>query len=363
MTAFSDVLVDPAQMSLASTGSRRFLHNRGLYIDYLEQEARDAIAEAITECPDATPDVNCILPYLPFTSVNTTDISQWDTDPSVTYITITNLGTNTPFPTGGGNQSELPRYARGIVTGYAVGNEDAKVAMQRSNTGLSDSKPIDWQDAGKDSVSPHDTIVGEVAADQQAFRVGNAGGGTCTNEPTGSYNVNLVPPASVVLGGFGVSWSNPSPVAQPGCPSPTVGGTCSAGATSNSAVCNIKYLLPQNSNLAISGFNRAYAGTSETWTCTKPNGQTITGTYAPEMCTNLRVVSVSAGAAIVNWDTPSSTTDGKPAEQVNITVNPLAPLTDVVVTFGEQTAPRKAGYQCNAGNGNNVTFQKLTCSD
>ncbi len=259
MSAFSDVLVDPAQMALVSTGSRRFLHNRGLYIDYLEQDARDAISEAIAECPDATPDINCVLPILPFTSVNTTDISQWDTDPSVTSITITNLGTNAPYPTANGNQTELPRFARGIVTGYATGTENAKVAMQRSNTGLSDSKPIDWQDAGKEIASPNNTIAGEVAADQQEFRVGNAGGGTCANEPTASYNVNLVPPANVVLGGFGVSWGNPAPVAVPGCPSPTLGGTCSAGASATSALCNIKYTLPQASTLAITGFNRGYA--------------------------------------------------------------------------------------------------------
>lgn len=304
-----------------------------------------------------------MLPILPFTSVNTTDISQWDTDPSVTSITITNLGTNAPYPTANGNQTELPRFARGIVTGYATGTENAKVAMQRSNTGLSDSKPIDWQDAGKEIASPNNTIAGEVAADQQEFRVGNAGGGTCANEPTASYNVNLVPPANVVLGGFGVSWGNPAPVAVPGCPSPTLGGTCSAGASATSALCNIKYTLPQASTLAITGFNRGYAGTPETWTCTKNNGQTISGTYTPEMCTNLQVLGVTAGLSPVTFATAVVANDGKPSELVNISVLLLQPATDVVVTFGQQAAPRNAGYQCNAGNNAAQVFLKKTCSD
>lgn len=369
MGAYSDVFVDPAAISMSTTG-RRYLHNRGLYIDYLEQEARDTIAEAITDCPNGTARIDCVLPYLPFTSINTTDISQWDTDPALTYITITNLGTNTPYPTtGNGNNATIARFARGVVAGFAQGTEEAKVAMQLSNTGLSDSKPIDWDDAGKEIAAPHGAVAGGVAADQQVFRIGNSGGGGgtgCPTEPTDSYTVNLVPPANVTFGGYGVSWGNPAAVSLPGCPNPTLGGTCEAGTNSNSALCNIKYTLPQASLVAVSGFNRAYDGASQSWTCTKytgsgtPNG-TVSGTFTPNMCTNLQVTNVTAGGSPVTWSTASSANDGKPNELVNISIALLPAATPVVVTFGEQTAPRNAGYSCNVGTNANTTFVKNTC--
>ncbi len=283
-------------------------------------------------------------------------------------ITITNLGTNRPLPDrSNGNQSETCRAMR-VVSSPAM--RLAPRNAQRPDAAIEHwAERFASRSIGKMRVrklrfsARHDCRWVKLPADQQEFRVGNAGGGTCANEPTASYNVNLVPPANVVLGGFGVSWGNPAPVAVPGCPSPTLGGTCSAGASATSALCNIKYTLPQASTLAITGFNRGYAGTPETWTCTKNNGQTISGTYTPEMCTNLQVLGVTAGLSPVTFATAVVANDGKPSELVNISVLLLQPATDVVVTFGQQAAPRNAGYQCNAGNNAAQVFLKKTCSD
>ncbi len=361
MSAFADVLVDPAQMPLQSTNSKRFLHNRGLYIDYLESDARVAISEAISACPDATADVDCVLPLLPFVSINTTDIAQWDSDPSVSSISVTNLGTNTPQPTATGNQAPLPPYARGIVTGLSNGTENANVFMQRSNTGLSDSKPIDWNDGGQEVAAPNAVIAGEVSRDAQEFRVGNSGsGGACPNE---SYPVTVVPPGGVALGGFGVSWGNPLPLPN-GCTPMEAGGSCSApilSAGNWSATCPIRYTLPQRSLLAVGGYNRTFQSpTSSTWNC--GNGPNSSGPYNSNMCTNLRITSVTAG--LLNLTAGISlvppTNNGRSLELTNIDISLLPPATSVVVQFAEESAPVAAGYVCQNGQ---TKYRLLTCNE
>ena len=54
----------------------RFLHNRALYYDYLELPAREFIAAQIANCTES--DVTlCILPYVPVTSLNATELAPW----------------------------------------------------------------------------------------------------------------------------------------------------------------------------------------------------------------------------------------------------------------------------------------------
>jgi prepilin-type N-terminal cleavage/methylation domain-containing protein len=58
----------------------KWLHSRGLYIDYLEQDALDAIAVAKNDSActaSATALSTCILKLLPFTSINLTEIADW----------------------------------------------------------------------------------------------------------------------------------------------------------------------------------------------------------------------------------------------------------------------------------------------
>ena len=71
-----------------SNSDYRYLHARGLYVDYLEKEATDAItaAKATTSCNTATTSPVrtaaeslslCVLKLLPFTSINLTEIADW----------------------------------------------------------------------------------------------------------------------------------------------------------------------------------------------------------------------------------------------------------------------------------------------
>jgi len=63
----------------------KWLHSRGLYIDYLETDARDAIVAAHDACKGtdglaANSDEEfeaCVLPLMPFTSINTSELAYW----------------------------------------------------------------------------------------------------------------------------------------------------------------------------------------------------------------------------------------------------------------------------------------------
>jgi len=111
----------------------RWLHARGLYIDYLEPDAKDAISESQADCADNLTASECLLRVLPFTSINLTELAKWtpeEGDDLAVYVanndfvdsTLAQFGANTP--------------QRGRVTGNVVGSTDAIATIRSSNTGL-----------------------------------------------------------------------------------------------------------------------------------------------------------------------------------------------------------------------------------
>ena len=111
----------------------RWLHARGLYIDYLEPDAIDAISESQADCADNLTESECLLRVLPFTSINLTELAAWspvEADDLAVYVansdfvdsTLSEFGENTP--------------QRGRVTGNITGTTDAIAKVRTSNTGL-----------------------------------------------------------------------------------------------------------------------------------------------------------------------------------------------------------------------------------
>jgi type IV pilus modification protein PilV len=74
--------LDRTTIPIASTDTK-WLHSRGLYIDYLEPEALNRIGDAKANCVQspATPTAaqlrDCVLRVLPFTSINLTELADW----------------------------------------------------------------------------------------------------------------------------------------------------------------------------------------------------------------------------------------------------------------------------------------------
>ena len=72
----------------ATTPDYRYLHARGIYIDYLDPNtAGKAITNAISTCA-SSPASNCFLPILPFTTINLTDISNWSVPTTSSNCTL-----------------------------------------------------------------------------------------------------------------------------------------------------------------------------------------------------------------------------------------------------------------------------------
>lgn len=142
----------PALLSMLRTATeKRYLHNRGLYLDYIEEDALTFLTEKLAACGD----VDCLLPYIPFVSINTTEISRWSTSSS-TLIVDNSSGYV-------GQTADEP--ARGRLTpgaGAADGQRiNTAVTMHESNPGLVASVAINANRTGQ-------------KADQQAVLYGTA---------------------------------------------------------------------------------------------------------------------------------------------------------------------------------------------
>ena len=157
-------------IAAASNSDYRYLHARGLYVDYLEDKARAKLNGVITDngaqgqCPSGTNMEDCVLPYLPFTSVNLTEIAKWlASDASVLTINSGNLLATDPAQPSGGR-----------AIGKSVGTSDNTASMRKSNSGIAVNAVLPTLNG----VDPTDNS--DVASDAQPFQVGGSGnaGGT-----------------------------------------------------------------------------------------------------------------------------------------------------------------------------------------
>lgn len=169
----------------------RWLHARGLYVDYLEPEAVDALNDAKTNCqdgPDSGTSVDaaelrdCVLRVLPFTSVNLSELAEWTTNPSGgSQIQVTNAD----FDTSPGFVDPV----RGKVTpGSSIAAGQTPTARSRassSNSGVAISGDID----------PDDT-AGALTAEQPLLVTGTASGlpGGEFRFGTANYTINNANP-------------------------------------------------------------------------------------------------------------------------------------------------------------------------
>jgi type IV pilus modification protein PilV len=184
----------PESVAIDLAFSGKWLHSRGLYVDYLEQEAVDAITNARSDvaCNTATTspaksaeDVlkECILKLLPFTSINLTELADWA--PLSGELSVTNAAYY--------QTSTDPEPVRGKVTSAA------SVAKNLSGTSKSRLSNSGLLDLSFDSISAVDDVV---ATDSQEFAIG--GGTAPTSEGNGTFRVTITAPSGYV-GTFGVN--------------------------------------------------------------------------------------------------------------------------------------------------------------
>ena len=169
--------VTPVSIDPAST-TPKWTHSRGLYVDYLEQEAKDLIEGAKTTCGSTNA---CILKYASFTSINLSEIADWQATNSTSPFannTVNIQVSNNSFAT---SVSDLNPVRGKVLPGSAPvagSSGNSKSLLTASNSGVALFQPVD-----------NDTDS-TVLSDSQTFSISNG-----------------APPPPVGGGSFGVTMS------------------------------------------------------------------------------------------------------------------------------------------------------------
>lgn len=80
LIAQSTQLNEPNYVPVLPTGDRRWMHARLFITDYLETDAREKLRKASADCgtaSTATARAQCVLPYVPMSTTNVTEIAVW----------------------------------------------------------------------------------------------------------------------------------------------------------------------------------------------------------------------------------------------------------------------------------------------
>jgi hypothetical protein len=182
----------PAYAAYTSGGTAevthgKWLHSRGLYVDYLEKEATDMIpaARADATCSvDAASLSLCILKLLPFTSINLTEISDW-ASATPSKIDVYNNNYSTAI-----NSISPVRGEVGMFSGANGETVNVNTVSRQFNSGL--------LDLSYDAISPSDVLASLNSA--QNFTI----------------SAPVVVPPKPGGGIFYVTWAGPSGYTTPG---------------------------------------------------------------------------------------------------------------------------------------------------
>lgn len=306
----------------ALSTDQRFLHARAVMIDHIEAEAQDAIDEALDACTktgDAK--IECLLPHIPFTTINTTELSRYaESDPDV--IDVIDGGTNF-------NDESI---VQGLVTGRTTATDgdtaNANVRQKKSNTGVTGTLPIDPEDATL--WFPAD---GATESDYWTYRVGNPA------PPVGDdFMVFLDLDAATMTDGSpgndpGVRWQIGTS-GKIACGPTTVGN-----APANSACQTNTELGPSVTvNVPITGYNYEAVST-KTFDCTNPDEKGDFGQISGgPLCKRYKVTGVTTkfGASSPTWSVTANAGKGvaNMTEETTVVLSGLQEDDEVMVEFG-----------------------------
>lgn len=289
----------------------RYLHSRGLYVDYLGQKARERIAQAITDANCLGNDkIECMLPYLPFTTINTTELAYWEpqvdgqrNDAILTVASGSSLIHDPLMPTRGRTNAKV---------GAANGAEaDATSSIGRSNSGLAvgvSSDPEDEDSVGRDSQSfrvVSGSTGGPVGGDGQAFSVRLSG------LPQTADNNGSNDPA--------VAWVNQSGLAN--CTGTFTGNN---DRNPNDYACVTFAQLGVDTTVTVANYFRVDASQSRSLTC-----GTLTVNYATPRLVNYRVSTISVNGVASGVAAASQDNSAQETTAISLTALPANALVEL----------------------------------
>ena len=324
----------PSLVTIAAVSNTdyRYLHGRALYVDYLEEKARKRLSDVIADngaqgrCPSGSNREDCVLPNLPFTSANLTEIARWvASSPGVLTVNNGNLLASVPAQPSGSR-----------TIGKAVGNSDVTGSVRMSNSGIAVNAvlpTLNGVDTSDDS---------DIASDLQPFQVGGSvnSGGTFDVRVSGGGANPFV-------------WFTISTDVEKECLKP-------AG-SDHHCVTSSSVLLPQAGSLKIGNYG-AETTTSRSITATC-SGQAATDTVAVPTFRNYEVTAATMNGVNGIIGTPPAN-EGLTTETTSITFAsiPLGGL--ALVTLAEQAgSPTYASITSCTTNGahnkiNNIVWSK-----
>jgi type IV pilus modification protein PilV len=187
----------PIALSASATekaSGSKWSHVRGMYVDYIEPEALDVIKQARINCSNKTTQLlrnACVLPYVPFTSVNLTELADWQSKLTATIAATLDKtviqAANNSFYDDPNLDSNVPTRGNVFAGTTAAVNSTAYAVplITQSNSGVALKLPIDTDEA---------TLL----FDSQQYIISNSSGGGGGNTAI-TFFVNLYGSSSATV--------------------------------------------------------------------------------------------------------------------------------------------------------------------
>jgi type IV pilus modification protein PilV len=334
----------------------RYLHLRGLYVDHLEQKAKDRIETALlpANCPGSSK-TECILPYVPFTTVNLTELAFWKSqvlkaDEYLDDLNILKVETASAL-----NYSPTQPY-RGRTNALSNANNTdiafAAATVSRSNSGVA---------VMPEGIDPDDETLATEVPDRQQFRVLASGAGSDADK----FSVRV---AGLPQTSDKVTTNDPTIDWLVGTQGGSCGGTLSAknDYDPNDYACNSVPTLGVAGSVRLSKYYQTGEETiTQSATCTYvDNKGNVTAVSVSDSASrpyyrNFEVVSATADGVGATSITPSS--EGTLSEATVIGFGNIASNAVVIATFQEQTKIVATVGSCTAkSQGSNYVFSSIT---
>jgi prepilin-type N-terminal cleavage/methylation domain-containing protein len=349
-----------------SSGEQKWMHLRGLYVDYIEPQVIQSILVAKAECASDTATGGCagslakkeaaVLRLVPFTSINLTEIGSWSpAHPAAAggqdVLVYNNLLKCTVPAADGGPAAGCTTVVNGVTQNIDPARPVRGLVQKINASATAGNRPIVTATAyGSNSqlataTRTIDPDEGTALTDSQTFLIAGASGGG-TN--AASYKV-------AILGNYPLSSGaqpviDTSPASSYVYSSTTVGGYAPpnpATVTPNPVMFGVPVtLLLRNYNYALTTYGQAASVV-----CTGPSGnKTLTPTStntnfllnAQTTCKNYVVTGVTLNNVAVPGPFPIASTrtpgapDGSLTEYTTLSL-PAVNVNDVVgITMGSQ---------------------------
>lgn len=319
----------------------RYLHARGLYVDYLDSKARQRILDARQASNCTSGDLTeCTLRYLPFTTINTTELAYWEPrvsgQPNSTILTVASGSSliYDPLQPTRGRTNALSNAANGATA-------DATAIITRSNAGVAIAEAVDPGDDAAEAV------------DKQQFRVTASGSATGEN-----FSVRLIglPQTSDTNSSNdpAVAWLNATGNAN--CNATVKLNNPNKDLDPNDYACNTYGTLSIATNLTVSN----YFGVDKT----QLTSQTCLGVTESYQTPKLINYSVSAAAiGGVPATSITATGDNTSSESTEIAFALIAASNRVDLTFANQNNGAWATIKTCTLNGGGNKIQTITWNE